>query len=786
MADSPRTSSCARTALVLAALLTCAVGRAAADPDLTIAKSHPGDFTSGKNGAYRLVVTNVGTTATTTTTTVIDTLPAGLTFVSGLGPGWNVSASGAIVTCTLTDPIAAADTSGITLNVLPDANAVPSVTNAAVVASPEDANAANDRATDPTNVLEVDLAISKSHSGSFLAGGNSTYTIQVANVGDAPTFAVTTVRDTLPSGLTYVSGVGTGWSVSASGQIVTATHSGLITNGASRSFTLTVSVGASAIPSVTNAASVFTAGDAVPANDRVKDPTTVVGTPDLSITKTHTGDFTAGTNGTWTITVSNVGNTTTSGTTTVVDTLPAGVSFVSGSGTGWSVSASGAIVTATRSSSIGSGNSSGFTLTAAIAAAAFPGFVNRAHVSASGDVNDANNHASDAVNVTGAPNLALSKTAVGSFAVGGSGAYKLDVTNTGNISTTGTTTVLDTLPAGLSFVSGSGTGWSVSAAGPIVTATRASAIAPGATTSVNLSVAVTLAAAPNVTNSAWVNTAGDAVAADNGSTVSTAVSTTVDAAIAKSHSGAFVVGSNASWTVAVTNNGTGPTVGVTVVRDTLPAGMSFVSGTGTGWSFSVNGAIVNALQVNPIAPNATSSFTLTVAVGAGALPSVTNSASVEALGDIAAANDRDSDPTPVTPQPAPNLGLTKSHTGNFTAGSNGTWTIAVNNSGAAATSGLTTVRDTLPAGMTFVSGAGTGWSFSASGAVVTAIFPGAIAAGGNTSFTLTAAVGAAAVPGVTNSASVSTLEDVFIELVGHPTADELDGRGFRRPREAGR
>jgi ABC-type uncharacterized transport system ATPase subunit len=28
-----------------------------------------------------------------------------------------------------------------------------------------------------------------------------------------------------------------------------------------------------------------------------------------------------------------------------------------------------------------------------------------------------------------------------------------------------------------------------------------------------------------------------------------------------------------------------------------------------------------------------------------------------------------------------------------------------------------------------------------------------------------------------------TLEDVFLELVGRPAADELDGRGFVRPRE---
>jgi ABC-type uncharacterized transport system ATPase subunit len=31
-----------------------------------------------------------------------------------------------------------------------------------------------------------------------------------------------------------------------------------------------------------------------------------------------------------------------------------------------------------------------------------------------------------------------------------------------------------------------------------------------------------------------------------------------------------------------------------------------------------------------------------------------------------------------------------------------------------------------------------------------------------------------------------TLEDVFLELVGTPSADKLDGRGFVRPREVDR
>lgn len=58
--------------------------------------------------------------------------------------------------------------------------------------------------------------------------------------------------------------------------------------------------------------------------------------PLLSITKTHIGNFQVGLNGTYTITVCNVGAGPTTGLVTVTDTLPAGFAVVSLSGTGWS------------------------------------------------------------------------------------------------------------------------------------------------------------------------------------------------------------------------------------------------------------------------------------------------------------------------------------------------------------------------------------------------------------------------------------------------------------------
>lgn len=84
-------------------------------------------------------------------------------------------------------------------------------------------------------------------------------------------------------------------------------------------------------------------------------------TPDLRISKTHTpGSFAQGSNtGYYTLTPGNIGTVPTAGTITVADTLPAGMSLVSATGTGWACAAAGQTVTCTTSAVItaaGTGN----------------------------------------------------------------------------------------------------------------------------------------------------------------------------------------------------------------------------------------------------------------------------------------------------------------------------------------------------------------------------------------------------------------------------------------------
>jgi len=124
----------------------------APNPDLTIAKTHSGNFTQGDIGdAYSLTVTNAGGAATSGMVTVSDTLPAGLTATAISGTGWSCTQPAG--PCTRSDALnPSASYPAITLTVNVAANAPSSVTNTATVAGGGEVNAGNDTANDLTNI----------------------------------------------------------------------------------------------------------------------------------------------------------------------------------------------------------------------------------------------------------------------------------------------------------------------------------------------------------------------------------------------------------------------------------------------------------------------------------------------------------------------------------------------------------------------------------------------------------------------------------------------------------
>jgi uncharacterized repeat protein (TIGR01451 family) len=75
-------------------------------PDLTITKSHTGNFIQGQPGIYTLTVSNAGGSSTTGVATVIDNLPAVLVPTAAGGTGWSCEISGQGVHCARSDPLA--------------------------------------------------------------------------------------------------------------------------------------------------------------------------------------------------------------------------------------------------------------------------------------------------------------------------------------------------------------------------------------------------------------------------------------------------------------------------------------------------------------------------------------------------------------------------------------------------------------------------------------------------------------------------------------------------------
>ncbi len=182
----------------------------------------------------------------------------------------------------------------------------------------------------------ADLAISKSHSGSFYQGqAGAGYTIVVTNSGSGATSGTVTVTDTVPTGLTATALTGQGWTCSLTSVSCSRTDS--LAGGSSYPpISVTVNVANNAPAAVTNVATVALAGEVTTGNNTASDPTLIIPIPDMSISMSHSAPFVQGQSGaTYMITASNVGGAATNAPVTVSATLPVGLTATSITGVGW-------------------------------------------------------------------------------------------------------------------------------------------------------------------------------------------------------------------------------------------------------------------------------------------------------------------------------------------------------------------------------------------------------------------------------------------------------------------
>ena len=371
----------------------------------------------------------------------------------------------------------------------------------------------------------------------------------------------------------------------------------------------------------------------------------------------------------------------------------------------------------------------------------------------SASLNNALTAASTVRSEVAAPDLAIRKTHTGAIVPGGTATYDLTVSNAGNAAIKGTLTkVTDTLPAGATPTSASGSGWSCSIAGQAVTCTRSDNLAAGATfPSVRIDAAIDPGAGPSLDNTASVSNPADANPANDSSLDPAPTSPSADLAITKeASSGTVAVGGLTTFTIRVENRGPSTARNVSVL-DSLPTGLELVSTAAS--QGSCNATISCALGTIPRSGTATVTV-VARATAAGAGRTLRNTASVSGdQPDPVPGNDRASADVTVG---GADLAITKTVSDEHpSAGAPIGYTIVVRNEGPSAATGVT-VRDAIPAKLTGL-GVDRGECAIVSGEIRCTF--ASLASGSSETIRVSATVRSDAAPGaLENTASVSGAE----------------------------
>jgi len=715
----------------------------AAQVSLSVVKTDgSATYTPGGTATYTVTVTNGGL-STANSVTIADALPAGVTLtatvtcvangasncgtVSGTSGQTSFGAVAAVIvpgagnTLVFTVPVAFA--AGMSTD--------PLVNTATATDGPSGATGSGSDSN--ARGAQVTLAVAKTdNSATYTPGGTGTYVVTVRNTGASDALNVT-VNDALPIGVTLTAtvtcaanGIATcGTVTGTAGQTSFGTTGAGIGAGAGNTLVFTVPVAFAANLTDDPLVNTATATDlASGATGSGFDSNTRSAQVSLAVTKTDgSATYTPGGAAVYAIAVLNAG-VSDALNVTIADALPAGVTLNGTATCTVTGNASCGTVTGTAGQTsfgatgalIGSGGTNLLTFLVPVSFAAnltTNPLVNTVTVTdlasgASGSASDSNTRL-----MSGA---ALTKTILpGTIASGGAATLTLVLGNANAAALTLTAAFTDAMPAGVTTTSGnSGTCSGVTVGSTLVTMAAGATIPPGGCTIVVTITSTTPGTVTNVTGSLQTD-AGTTPPASAPLTVTSPVAPTADLAITKTNSVSSVTPGNVvTYTMVVTNNGPSAVLGATVT-DIVPStltGVTWMCAASTGSSCPASGTGSINAAVNLLA-GGTATFTLTGTLSASATGTLTNTATVTpppGTVDPVPGNDAATDADPIA-MPFVDLAIAKQNVGTFTPGQVGAqYVITVTNVGAVPSSGLVTVTDVLPAGLTATAISGTGWT----------------------------------------------------------------------------